>query len=400
MTDPNTPSSTSPRPPLRAATVSESAGVTTITSPFADVSQPQEAPAAPSAPQSAPKAAPAEMPRDFVYDTEHPVLPIPFKATVGEYKLDGVALSVTAAYVAIDGPLDPVWKGQKEVIRLQFDFPGFTITIFPEAVVTGSRRDGEMTLQFMDPAGAHLPQLRYILNSYIAGDFVSLGGMLGYTGPTQPKAARAADNTNLKFRLRSIGTAVISAALILVAAVMLMARLTQSYELRPVFIERLGKEMKATTAGQVGYLNPKAKAGEVVFSVNANTGDVLNFKLPCDCEVVVTEGIFEGATVLPIDSILSFFDANVGIRLETQMSIEGLAKAMSGERLYLDLSDGRTVPVEAVLTSATNASADRGDPFVPVTLVAKEGAIGHDDIGKTARLRLTKPWFDISFLNR
>ena len=64
----------------------------------------------------------------------------------------------------------------------------------------------------------------------------------------------------------------------------------------------------------------------MVFSINAITGDVLNFQLPCDCEVAVTEGIFEGATVLPIDVILSFFGSSASVRAQTLMSIEGLAQ--------------------------------------------------------------------------
>lgn len=344
------------------------------------------------------RAAALPMPQDFIYDAEHPVLPIPFKAQIGDHKLEGVELSVTAAYVAIGGALDPAWKGHKEVVKLQFDFQGFTVTLFPEIVVTGSRHDGEMTLQFMDPAGAHLPQLRYIINSYIAGDYVSMGGMLAYSGPTQPKTPKGAEATAKKFRLRSFAVAVMSLTLILVVANVLLARLTQSYEPRPVFIERTGKDMKATTAGQVAYLNPAAKKGEVVFSITANTGDELNFQLPCDCEVKVTEGIFEGATVLPIDSILSFFEPTVGVKVQTQMSIEGLSKVMSGERAYLDVTDGRHIPVAVTITSATNAASMRGDLFVPVTLTPAEGVLTADDIGKTARLRLSKPWFDVSFL--
>jgi alginate biosynthesis protein Alg44 len=356
------------------------------------------APVAAPAPEAV--AQPASLPQDFVYDTEHPVLPVPFKAQIGEHKLEGVGLSVAAAYVAIEGALDPAWKGHREIIKLQFDFPGFSITLFPEAVLAGSREDGEMTLQFMDPAGDHLPQLRYILNSYIAGDFVSLGGMMSYTGPTKPKAAKAAEGGNsARLRLRSVAVAGLSLCLMLATGAVLLSRLTQSYESRPVFIERTGMDMKATTAGQVGYLNPAAKKGEVVFSINSNTGDVLNFQLPCDCEVSVTEGIFEGSTVLPIDSILSFFEPTRGVSVKTQMSIEGLAKAMSGETAYLDISDGRTVPVRVVLTSATNAAADRGDPFVPVRLVPEDGVLGQEDIGKAARLRLSKSWFGGSFPN-
>ena len=351
------------------------------------------APAPVAAPVSEPAPMPKTLPPEFAFETEHPIMPIPFKAQIGEYKLDGFEVSVTAAYVAISGVLDPAWRGHKEFVKLQFDFQGFSVSIFPEVVIMPGRRDGEMTLQFLDPAGAHLPQLRYILNSFIAGDLVSLGGMMAYTGPTQPKIVKGAEGTASKFRVRSIAVAVLSATLIVSAAQVMLTRYTQSFELRPVFIERAGNEMKATAAGQVAFLNPKAKAGEVVFSINSNTGDVLSFQLPCDCEVTITNGVFVGATVLPFDSILSFFGSTVEVSVETQMSIEGLAKVMGGDNAYLDISDGRTLPVQIVATSATNAAALRGDAFVPVDLLPPKGALGPDDIGKTARLRFTKNWF-------
>lgn len=348
-------------------------------------------------PPAAPRAeVPKSVPQDFVYDSEHPILPIPFKAWVGENKLEGNELSVTAAYVNIGGPLDPAWKGHREVIKLQFDFQGFSVTLYPEIVVAASRREGEMTLQFMDPAGAHLPQLRYIMNTFLAGDFVSMGGMLGYTGPIMPKPAKGSDPKASKFRIRSLAVIVASVTLILVASNLLLSRATQSYEPRPVFVERTGQDMKATTAGQVSFLNPNAKKGEVVFSINSNAGDVLNFQLPCDCEVVVTEGVFEGATVLPIDSILSFFEPTTSVRVQTQMSIEGLSKVMTGELAYLDLNDGRTIPVRVVLTSATNTASLRGDLFVPVRLVPPEGVLTPEDIGKAGQLRLSKAWFGSS----
>jgi mannuronan synthase len=342
----------------------------------------------------------AAIPPDFVYETEHPVLPIPFTATVGDTKLDGTGISVTAAYVAIKGTLDPAWKDHREVVTLQFDFDGFSVTLFPEIVVPGARRDGEMTLQFMDPAGAHLPQLRYIINSYLAGDFVSMNGLLSYSGPTKPSSGKGGETSTSKLRIRSIAVGLLSLCLIFATVSFLFNRATQTVEPRPVFIERIGQDMRATTAGQVSYLNPEAKAGEVVFSINSNAGDVLNFQLPCDCEVFVTDGIFEGATVLPVDVILSLFDSNVGVRVQTQLSIEGLGKAMNGERTYLDISDGRTIPVEVRVTTATYAAAERGDLFVPVNLIPPEGVLSMDDVGKSAQLRLSRPLISSSFLNR
>ncbi|MCB1335627.1 MAG: hypothetical protein KDK26_18820 [Roseivivax sp.] len=333
----------------------------------------------------------ANIPVDFVYDTEHPVLPVPFTLSIGEQKFQGTGLSITAAFVKAPGQFDPALLGTRFVTKLQFDFDGFTVAIYPECQVAGTRDGDEIALQFIDPTGPHLPQLRYILNSYIAGDFVTMGAMLGYTGPTKPKAPKEKAAEDPRRRLKSLGTAVLSGVLILAAANVLVTRYVTKFEPRPVIVERAGTEMRATAAGQVAYLNANARQGEVVFTINSNSGDVLNFQLPCDCQIALADGLVEGATVLPIDPILTFFDNTVGVRVRTQMSVEGLAKAMDGERVYLDMADGRSVPVRVVVSSATNASALRGELYVPVDLVAEEGALGPADIGQTARVRLAKP---------
>jgi hypothetical protein len=332
----------------------------------------------------------APLPADFVFESEHPLLPIPFVVIWGDARLEGTAVSVTAAHVAIDGRVDPAWIGHKQIVTMQFAFEGFAVTLFPEVSVGPSDREGEMVLQFLNPTGAHLPQLRYILNSYIAGDLASLGGMLAYTGPTRPKTGKKEEAVHWRHRVRGIASACASAMLMLIAAGILLARFTQSYEPRPVFIERAGQDMKATTAGQISYLNPDAPKGEVVFAITANSGDVLNFQMPCDCEVVVTEGIYEGATVLPVDNILSLFDSTVAVRVETLMSIEGLGRVLDGDQVYLDMSDGRTIAAEVVLNTASYGASQRGDLFVPVTLATPQGAITVDDMGKTARLRLSR----------
>jgi mannuronan synthase len=343
---------------------------------------------APPAGKDTPKAAP--LPADFVFESEHPLLPIPFVVIWGDARLEGSAVSVTAAHVAIDGKVDPAWIGHKQIVTMQFAFDGFAVTLFPEIAIGASDRDGEMILQFQNPTGAHLPQLRYILNTYIAGDIASLGGMLAYTGPTKPKSMKKDEKPDWKHRIRGFATAGMSAVLIMISAGILLARFTQSYEPRPVFIERAGQDMKATTAGQISYLNPDAPKGDVVFAITANSGDVLNFTMPCDCEVVVTEGIYEGATVLPIDNILSLFDSTVGVRVETLMSVEGLGRVLDGDQAYLDMSDGRTIAADVVLNTASYGASQRGDLFVPVTLATPDGAITVGDMGKTARLRLSR----------
>ena len=339
--------------------------------------------------ETKPAATPREMPKDFVYDTEHPVLPIPFSAQVGDQKLKGVGISVTAAYVAAPQGGDSSLVGSRHVTKIQFDFKGFSVTIFPEVTVTGIR-DGELTLQFMDPAGAHLPQLRYILNAFIAGEFVSLGSMMGYTGPTTPGEQKGQQAKDGRRNWRRVGTLAISAVAIGLAAWTIFQRYTVSYEQRPVFISRAGNDMRATTGGQISFLNPAAMQGDVIYSIAANTGDVLNFKKPCDCEVLVNKEIYEGATVLPSDPILTLFDSSFDIRVQTHMSIEGLSRAMNGDSIYLEMNDGREVPVELVVTTATSTAAREGELFVPVELDDVSGELTPQDIGEPAKVRLSK----------
>lgn len=75
------------------------------------------------------------------------------------------------------------------------------------------------------------------------------------------------------------------------------------------------------------------------------------------------------------------------------MSVEGVSKAMGGDKVFLDLSDGRSVPVSVVLSSATDAAAARGDLYLPITMIAEDGDLDVEDIGKTARIRLASTIF-------
>lgn len=333
------------------------------------------------------------IPADFVFDKEHPVLPVSFTARLGDGKFQGSGLSLTAAYLAVP-PGHGLEEDGRHIAKLEFNFEGFTIDLFPEVRVARISGD-EVVLQFLDPTGPHLPQLRYILNSFIAGDFVSLGSMLAYTGPAKPKAVKddVADTKRGGRGIRRVGAIALSLALIAVAVGGIYQRYTTSYEARPIFIVRSGNEMRATSPGQISFINPDAKQGEVLYAISANSGDTLNFMLPCDCSVKLNDAMYLGATVLPSDPILTIFDSTVDVRVQAQMSIEGLTKAVNGEQVYIDLSDGRSVPVRVVQTSATTEAAQRGDLYMPVVLLAENGELGVEDIGKPGRVRLSKQLF-------
>lgn len=355
---------------------------------------PEPAPSAP--PQQSQPYPPSDtretqsLPIDFGYDDEHPLLKIPFSVTVAGQRYTGDRLSLMQIHAqANEGGM--LGNGARHIATISFIFESFVLTLHPEITVISEDIQGKSVFQFTNPTGDHLPQLRYILNSHIGGDFVTIDGMVSYTGPTALKKPKvAATGHSVVNRVRSIGVAALSALLILTATGVLLKRYTTGYEMHPVFVERAGQKMRATAAGQISYLNPNAAKGEVLYSVNANTGNALNFMMPCDCEVVVTKGISKGTTVLQTDLILTIFINTSLIRAQTLMSIEGLNRAMNGDRVHMDLNDGRRIPVKVIASEATTAASLRGDLFVPVELVSEDGALTTKDIGKTARLRLSK----------
>lgn len=333
------------------------------------------------------QAAPA-VPAGFGFDNEHPMLTMPFSLKVGGVRLDGKRLSVTELEASV--PSGTLVAGQKHLATLSFPFEDFAITMAVEVAAT-DRGDGETSvLLFCEPTGAHLAQLRYIINSYIAGDLITLKGLMSYSGPTQPKAPKAAQARSVRDRVRSIGIALLSMLIAFAAGTVVFSRYTSSYEMHPVFIDRAGLSMQATVAGQITYLNPNAPHGEVAYSIASTTGDVLSFQMPQTGEVAVANEIFEGATVLPTDLILTIFDNSSELRLRTMISIEGLTRALQGDPVTIELSDGRTLPAAINVRDTTRSAALRGDLFVPVELTVKGEILGPSDINKSARLRLSK----------
>ncbi|WGW04290.1 hypothetical protein [Tropicibacter oceani] len=343
------------------------------------------------------QTAPAQqkLPPDFGYDDEHPLLKLPFSLTVQGQRYTGESLSLMQIRAEADEG-SPLGVGSRHIAVLHIAFENFSVTLHPEVTVLEEAGDGRSLFQFANPTGDHLPQLRYILNSFIAGDFVTIDGMVSYTGPVEPKKPKGeAGKQSVLDRVRSISVAAVSGLLILMAAFVVLKRYTTAYEMHPVFVERAGQKMRATAAGQISYLNPSAAKNEVLYAINANTGDVLNFKMPCDCEAVVSQGVSEGATVLQTDLILTIFVNTSEVRAQTLMSIEGLNRAMNGDMVTMDLNDGRSIPVTVIPSEATTAASMRGDLFVPVELVAEEGALTMEDVGKSARLRLSKSLFGL-----
>jgi alginate biosynthesis protein Alg44 len=334
-----------------------------------------------------PSLAPA-IPAGFGHESEHPMLTMPFSLKLDSKRIGGKRLSVTEIEVAI--PVGSISADHKALATLSFPFVDFEITLTASVTAT-DRGDGDTSvLLFSEPTGGHLPQLRYILNSFIGGDLVTLNGLMSYSGPTQPKAPKAAQDKTIRDRVRSVLVGLGSLAFMMSAATVVFSRYTSAYEMHPVFIDRAGLPMQATVAGQVTFINADAEAGEVAYSIASTTGDVLSFQMPQQGEVVLASEVYEGATVLPTDLILTIFDNNVNLRLRTMISIEGLTRALQGDPATIELRDGRKLPVAIMVRDTTRAAALRGDLFVPIDLTVKGNDLGPSEVNTSARLRLSK----------
>ena len=348
--------------------------------------QPQGITAAPEA------GTPLKLPIEFAVENEHPMIAAQFVLTLNGACYVGTALSLTKLSAQLQKG-EGLAPGARGIGLMQFVFDGFTLSIQPELVAQEMDVQGTTTFLFADPTGAHLPQLRYILNSVIAGDVVSLDGVMSYSGPLAPKEPKPEPEATWRDRARPLAGLAISAMLVIGASALVASRYMTEYEFYPVSVTRDGQTMRATAAGQIAYLNPEAGQGEVAFSVNSNTGDVLNFTMPCDCDAIVQSGIAEGSTVLRTDLVMTIFDNMSSPRVETLMSVEGLGRALRGDAVHMEMTDGRSIPVRVVTDERTHAARLRGDLFVPVTLASLGEAFTEADIGKSAQLRLSKDLF-------
>lgn len=339
-----------------------------------------------------PVNAEAAVARGFIYENEHPLLQMPFAVRIGDRRLEGQSISITQAMVS--GLMPPAGNYQKCPVVLQFDFDSFSVSLFLEADLEkiGASDSPDYCLRFCNPTGSHLAPLRYILNSHLAGDLVTVGRFLGYTGPTQvkPKAPAAHPKTTERMGkvLRQVGLVALSLALVAVAASVARERVLFSYEPRPVVISQEGETLRATAAGQITYLNEAAGVGDVIYSIGANSGDLLSVRMPCDCTMLPLADFYEGATILAGAPLVKLVRVASAIEANTQVSFEGAARLLAGDSAELELANGQIVPVTISLVDSADNAAANDSIAAKVTFDAPSAAAV--TLGETARLRFRR----------
>jgi len=277
---------------------------------------------------------------------EHAMLDLPFAIGIDGRQFRGLRLSLVMA--EISGLMDPALEKAKRLMRLSFPFNGFSVTLDVLGVVTSVDRDkGTAMVSFVDPGAEHLPQMRHILNSYIAGDLVALGDVLG-VGATSPSpasraASQAGSRTGLARRLLGAGS--------MLAATVALAALVGTLAYNRFFTQPLatagqvvhaGMTLDAVTSGQLDYVNLAASKGEVAFTIRSISGEMLSIAMPCDCAASLA-GPEQGATVQAGEPVMAVYQGDAPSIVTADVPAADLLDLAFADHVEMRFADGQTL---------------------------------------------------------
>ena len=299
---------------------------------------------------------------------DHPMLDMPFMVGIDGRQYRGMRLSLVMA--EIGGLMDPGLENATRLMRMVFPFNGFSVTLGVLGLINHVDRDkGLAQVTFVDPAGEHLPQMRHILNSYIAGDLVALGGVIGVSAKLPSPAARAASaKANRKLLPRLLGSAgmvLATVALLAGAGTLAYNRIFTQSVAAPGRVMQDGMTLGAIAAGQLDYVNLEASQGEVAFSIRTTSGDLLSIAMPCTCTAQLL-GTSVGATVQAGDALMTVSAPDAAVVVTTQVSADELLAMAFADHVAIRFADGATVRARA---ETENLRGQSGDALVPVRLV-------------------------------
>ncbi|CAN5191724.1 alginate biosynthesis protein Alg44 [soil metagenome] len=322
---------------------------------------------------------------------EHPLLRIPFTAVIDGRSYGGAGLSLVSAFAK--GLAAPNLEGQQRIVTLRFNLGGYTIN-FPlqVRVETATSGTGLVALRFVDPTGPHLPQLRYILNAFIAGELVEIGGLLtasetgGQAKAAQPRAVRPPFGYRVK---QAVNTLAVIAATLVLAVIVAKGAYDRFFVIKidgVSFVSTEGMTLRAVSAGQVDFVNTAAKSGEPLLSIRSTSGDVITLSKPCDCRALNVQ-VEPGTTVLAGDPLMQLSKPDARPIVHTSLDPAAIEAVGRGAAIELEFADGRIAsakpdPIDSyvssraeftLLPSSDVTAADIGKP-VMVRVLADPGA--------------------------
>ncbi|AWI85708.1 hypothetical protein CEW88_18630 [Alloyangia pacifica] len=327
--------------------------------------------------------------------SDHPMMELPFAAEIDGRQYQGTGVSLTG--VKLTGLADPNLVGHDRLLRLSFPFEAFQLAIPVEGRITGvNPGNGEIEVTFTDPTGPHLPQLRHVLNSYIAGDVVSMGRVLGVAlQPNKPSKGGkpAASGGGSALRTMGNGLLVATATLALIggASWLVHDRFFVDHVVAPARVETAGRALTAIDAGQIDYLDTEASMGEVAFSIRSTSGETLSVAMPCDDCTAVSAGPELGATVQAGQPVLRISQADAPLILKVRVEPDQLYALAEARAIEARFADGTSITTHADEASLSSAAADTSGRPLFIDLVPQAN-IDAGRAGQLARLTIERDY--------
>jgi alginate biosynthesis protein Alg44 len=302
----------------------------------------------------------------------HPVIRMPFSVLIDGRQYEGMGLSLVGAVA--QGLAAPHMEGEKRLATLVFPLSGYNVTVPVDVAIDRVQPEsGALDLSFVDPSGPHLPQLRHIVNAYLAGRLVALDGVLA----AQPAVASAnAGRSTGKMSasrfagglLRGVALTALTAGLLLFVGGKLYERFFV-IEVQSLSIAgEQGTELRSLVSGQIEFVDPKAGQGEVAFAVRSVSGQLVNVAMPCNCKVA-PDHLRVGDTVLAGEPVLSVAPVDAPILIKTAVTVPALQALASGGEARVTLPDGTVVKAGLQRSSYAAQQSPAADDKVDVVLV-------------------------------
>ncbi|KQV70457.1 hypothetical protein [Rhizobium sp. Root1220] len=286
---------------------------------------------------------------DFTDGTEHPRVRLPFSVTIDGRSYEGSLLSVVAA--SATGIVGANWPGAHKIAIFRFNFGSFWLSLpIDVTILAADSKTGAVTLRYREPTGQHMPQLRYILNSWLAGDLIAINGLL-VAESSRPKgklSASVAEQSRSAWLSKVLGACVVtvaSAGLFVVAAWLLSDRLFITDVEAPAVVYRQSLTMTATAGGQLDFLDAHAALGKPAYSILASSGVAVTATMPCDCNVE-TAALVKGGTVVAGQPVLFVSKPGAPLVVRTAFTGADFRHLAVGATAIIATSSGTSSPAK------------------------------------------------------
>lgn len=280
---------------------------------------------------------------------QHARYKLPLKCVIEQHRYATIDWSVAGVGVATGPTVFPV--GKIVPIQLQFPFEGFDFSLNMKAEVRYSESSiGRTGLKFVEISESNVRILRYVLDSYLAGEILTVNELLDFAGrpiSIKPRAQAApASEQSLAQRSTTLlrQSARIAAALLVTAGIVALLANSIYQKLWTFEATRAVVRIDSTPVfspgnGRVTHLmTGPVKVGERILTVLTDSGQSMSVVASCDC---IAEGVGVGAkldmSVRTGDQMLSLRASDATPHVVAMIDEKYLVDLYKGTRVTIDL---------------------------------------------------------------